>query len=143
MQGQSFEVDKIKLKVVIDNDAMRISIAKQDGQPFTVKDPLLVLDALLVTDVQFWLKLWAEQDKHVITPDYQVYLDGHMWGDGKLHGRGFGGAHFKYHTADGYDIDTWNMWSQGQVPELFRPLFRVNCTQIKSDYEGVSHEVDE
>ena len=41
--------------------------------------------------------------------------------------RGFGGAHFKIKFHDGTEVETTNLWCQGEIPEHLRHLLPDNA----------------
>lgn len=77
----------------------------------------------------FW-KGMLEQDRNY-DPHEVVIIDGthYIIGDELSSDpfRGFGGAKFHIRFNDGYEIDTTNLWCQGDIPPEWRDKFPDNA----------------
>lgn len=84
---------------------------------------------------RFWIdKLTKPREGRIVTPEYEHYVAG-WWGIQQTQRPcwlGFGGRYWQVVMLDDSIRTTNNLWSQGSIPELWRPRFAPNVKSLKS-----------
>lgn len=78
----------------------------------------------------FTCNFWAEKIEAVNDPRSVRIDGGHYWigdEDPTNRFRGFGGRRFNIKFHDGREVQTTNLWHQGQIPEHFRDILPDNA----------------
>ena len=68
----------------------------------------------------FCFKCSFWEDKVIHSPSNRAIIDGHHYVASSGNGGGMGGRKFKIKFNDGREIETTNLWSQGDIPKHFR-----------------------
>jgi len=69
----------------------------------------------------FWVNKIEEKSNN------RVIIDGHHYVACSGNGGGMGGRKFKIRFNDGREIEATNLWSQGEIPEIFRDQLSDNA----------------
>lgn len=73
-------------------------------------------------ECQFWYDLWVDRDDtNVARVGNRHFVIGHET-KGNKRFNGFGGQLFKIQFDDGRVVETNNLWSQGEIPEVWQTM---------------------
>ncbi|EMS78004.1 hypothetical protein Dpo_11c01460 [Desulfotignum phosphitoxidans DSM 13687] len=77
-------------------------------------------------DCSFWLE---KTDYPDYMKNHQVIIDGqhYLFHETDSFIKGFGGRRFKIQFFDGRNIETNNLWFQGEIPDQFRSMLPDNA----------------
>lgn len=84
----------------------------------------------------FWIWQWELDTQS--RPQHQVVITNGMHyiigPESTMNGfmKGFGGAYFKIKFHDGTEVETTNLWCQGEIPNHLKHLFPDNAEFIKT-----------
>lgn len=83
----------------------------------------------------FWYE-WIDKDKLPENKYRSAVIDGSHWHiceevPGPKRFRGMGGRTYRIRFADGTEVDTTNLWHQGDIPDIFRDAFPDNAEFVE------------
>lgn len=95
----------------------------------------LMEEKQLCFNCAFWMMKWEqdtqERPQHTVVIINGMHYVVHPEFTTNGFMKGFGGAHFKIKFHNGTEVETTNLWCQGEIPDHLKHLFPDNAEFIK------------